>query len=75
MFQGRLALPVQVTKFLGWKDDAGVVGGKLALGVMSVVTGLIASCSELIDLFGWDDNLTIPLLSSMGMYGVLKVFG
>jgi diacylglycerol kinase (CTP) len=75
MFQGRLALPAQVTRFLGWKDDAGVIGGQLALGVMSVVTGLIASCSELIDLFGWDDNLTIPLLSSIGMYGILKVFG
>ena len=75
MFQGRLALPVQATRFLGWKDGAGVIGGKLALGVMSVVTGLIASGSELIDLFGWDDNLTIPLLSSLGMYGLLKIFG
>jgi diacylglycerol kinase (CTP) len=75
MFQDRLALPVQVTRFLGWKDGAGAIGGNLALGVMSVVTGLIASGSELIDLFGWDDNLTIPLLSSLGLYGLLKVFG
>jgi diacylglycerol kinase (CTP) len=75
MFRDRLALPVQVTRFLGWKDGAGVIGGNLALGVMSVVTGLVASGSELIDLFGWDDNLTIPLLSSLGLYGLLKVFG
>lgn len=75
MFRDRLALPVQVTRFLGWKDGAGAIGGNLALGVMSVATGLIASVSELIDLFGWDDNLTIPLLSSLGLYGLLKAFG
>lgn len=75
MFQGRLAVPVQVTRALGWKEGAGVIQGNVALGVMGVVTGLIASVSELVDLFGWDDNLTIPLLSSLGMYGLLKVFG
>ena len=75
MFQDRLALPVQVTRFLGWEDSEGAIVGNLALGVMSVVTGFIASGSELIDLFGWDDNLTIPLLSSLGLYGLLKIFG
>ena len=75
MFQDRLALPVQVTRLLSWKDGAGAITGNLALGVMSVLTGLIASGSELIDLFGWDDNFTIPLLSSLGLYGLLKVFG
>ena len=42
---------------------------------MSVCTGLIASLSELMDVSGWDDNLTIPVLSSFGLWGFLKVFG
>ncbi len=75
MYQGRLQLPQEVTKTLGWQEGAGVATGQMAMGIMSVVTGLIASGSELIDLFGWDDNLTIPLLSSLGLYGFLKVFG
>ncbi|KAK0634863.1 hypothetical protein B0T17DRAFT_622999 [Bombardia bombarda] len=28
-----------------------------------------------VDLFGWDDNLTIPVLSGLGIWGFLKVFG
>jgi diacylglycerol kinase (CTP) len=42
---------------------------------MSVWTGIVAAGSELVDLFGWDDNLTIPVLSGLGMWGFLKVFG
>ena len=76
MYKGQqLGLPQEVTRMLGWKDGAGVLGGRAALAVLSVMTGLIASGSELIDLFGWDDNLTIPVLSSLGIYAFLKVFG
>lgn len=75
MFQNRLSLPEQVTKYLGWDNAKTVVTGPVALGVMSVVTGFVASVSELIDIWGWDDNLTIPLLSSFGLWGLLKVFG
>ena len=76
MYKGQqLGLPQEVTRMLGWKDGAGVIGGRAALAVLSVMTGLIASGSELIDLFGWDDNLTIPVLSSLGIYAFFKVFG
>lgn len=75
MYQGRLGFSQAATRSLGWKDGAAAVTGNVALGLMSVVTGLIASGSELVDMFGWDDNLTIPLLSSVGLYAFLKVFG
>jgi len=45
------------------------------LGIMSVAAGFIASASEAIDVFGWDDNLTIPVLSGAGLWAFLKVFG
>ena len=75
MFQHRLSLPPQVKNFLGLKQDQGTIEGTAAMAVMSVVTGLIAAVSELMDVFGWDDNLTIPLLSSMGLWAFLRVFG
>lgn len=78
MFTGRLNLfPSSIRGLLGWPtDDASTtITGSLALGAMSVISGVVASGSEFIDLFGWDDNLTIPVLSGLGLWGFLKVFG
>ncbi|EXJ82942.1 phosphatidate cytidylyltransferase [Capronia epimyces CBS 606.96] len=75
MYQGRLSLPARAKELLGWQPDQGVIVGTAALAVVSFCTGLIASLSELIDLWGMDDNLTIPLLSSAGIWAFLKVFG
>jgi diacylglycerol kinase (CTP) len=75
MFQSRLTLPPSVKATLGWKATEGVVEGAPAMIVLSIVTGLIASLSEFVDILGWDDNLTIPLLSSAGLYAFLKIFG
>lgn len=75
MFQNRLSLPSQAKSFLGWEADQGVIVGNTALAIMSLCTGLIGSLSELVDIWGWDDNLTIPLLSSAGLWAFLRVFG
>jgi len=75
MYRGRLGVPNFVKGYLGWSETSGTIRGAAALGVMSVCTGVIASVSEFIDIWGWDDNLTIPLLSSAGMWAFLKVFG
>ncbi|KAG9787334.1 phosphatidate cytidylyltransferase, partial [Aureobasidium melanogenum] len=75
MFQGHLSLPAKAKQLLGWRPDQGIMTGNAALAVMSICTGLIASISELLDFWGWDDNLTIPLLSSAGMWAFLKIFG
>lgn len=75
MFQERLSLPIQMKNYLGWKSNEGVIHGTPALILMSLVSGLIASVSEFIDLWGWDDNLTIPVLSSIGLWSFLRVFG
>lgn len=73
MFTGELGLPHQVTEYLGWKPAEAKVGGAVALGLMGLWTGLVASFSEFVDILGWDDNLTIPVLSSIGMWGFLKL--
>ena len=75
LFQGQLRLPDAVRGgLLGWKDDEGVVGGWVALGIVSMWSGVVASASEVVDVFGWDDNLTIPVLSGLGLWGFFKVF-
>ncbi|PYI02245.1 putative phosphatidate cytidylyltransferase [Aspergillus sclerotiicarbonarius CBS 121057] len=78
MFTGHLnLLPDPVRNLIGWTSDSSssVISGPLALGVMSVVSGLVAAGSEFVDILGMDDNLTIPILSGIGLWGFLKVFG
>jgi diacylglycerol kinase (CTP) len=75
-FQGVLALPPRAREALGFLDGTQThVTGRWALGVVSVAAGLVASASEAVDLFGWDDNLTIPVLCGAGIFGFLRVFG
>ncbi|KAK4213038.1 CTP-dependent diacylglycerol kinase [Rhypophila decipiens] len=75
MFTGALRLPDQVAGLIGLTPAQATIKGGLALGVMSVWSGFVAAASEVVDLFGWDDNLTIPVLSGLGIWGFLKVFG
>ena len=76
MYKGTLSLPEAAKQGLGLMGEGqGIIGGWLALGVISLWSGLVASASEVVDLFGWDDNLTIPVLSGLGLAGFLKVFG
>lgn len=74
-FKGVLTLPTQLQQFLGLSAAQSTITGYLALGVMSLVTGIVASASEAIDLFGWDDNLTIPALCGAGLWSFLRIFG
>lgn len=46
----------------------------LSLPVYAALSGLIASISEIITLFGVDDNFTIPVLSGAFLYGAVSVF-
>lgn len=75
MFRGLLRLPAYVSELVGLDEQQATVSGGVAFGIMSLWSGLVAAGSELIDLFGLDDNLTIPVLSGIGMWGFLKVFG
>ena len=74
LFKGELAVPEGVKEALGWKEEEGKVGGWVALGIVSLWSGLVASASEVVDLWGWDDILTIPVLSGLGLWGFFKVF-
>ncbi|ETS79381.1 hypothetical protein PFICI_09234 [Pestalotiopsis fici W106-1] len=75
MFNGLLRLPAAAADLLGLSEEQATVSGTVALAVMSIWSGLAAAGSEVIDLFGWDDNLTIPVLSGIGIWGFLKIFG
>ena len=75
-FTGTLSLPEIAKSQLGLSGtDQGTIGGWPALGVMSIWSGFVASGSELIDLWSLDDNLTIPVISGLGLWGFLKLFG
>ncbi|KAF1969531.1 hypothetical protein BU23DRAFT_476735 [Bimuria novae-zelandiae CBS 107.79] len=73
-YQGALALPARAREVLGLSVAESSVTGYLALGAMSLWAGIVASASEAIDLFGWDDNLTIPALCGVGLWGFTRVF-
>lgn len=75
MFKGTLGLPRAAADALGLGGGAATVSGGVALGLMSIWSGFAAAASEVVDVFGWDDNLTIPVLSGLGIWGFLKVFG
>ncbi|KAK4154482.1 hypothetical protein C8A00DRAFT_14399 [Chaetomidium leptoderma] len=75
MFKGSLSLPRALVDAVGLEPAKATISGGLALGIMSVWSGLVAATSEAADIFGWDDNLTIPVLSGLGMWGFLKIFG
>ncbi|KFY40528.1 hypothetical protein V495_05401 [Pseudogymnoascus sp. VKM F-4514 (FW-929)] len=75
MFTGVLRLPGAIQGALSLTDSQSTIGGGVALTVMSLWTGFVAAASEAVDIFGWDDNLTIPVLSGIGIWGFLKVFG
>ncbi|KAK3387536.1 hypothetical protein B0H63DRAFT_159356 [Podospora didyma] len=74
MFKGTLSLPSTLAEAVGLTSAQATISGGTALGIMSLWSGFVASASELVDIFGWDDNLTIPVLSGLGIWGFLKIF-
>ncbi|CAB4252942.1 similar to Saccharomyces cerevisiae YOR311C DGK1 Diacylglycerol kinase, localized to the endoplasmic reticulum (ER) [Maudiozyma barnettii] len=47
---------------------------RLGLMNLSWLGGLVAALSEGIDIFNWDDNFTIPVLSSIFLHSVIYLF-
>lgn len=74
-YGGVLALPEGVREVLGVGAERAMLAGPWALGVLSLVTGLVVSVSEAVDVGGLDDNLTIPVLAGIGLEGFLRWFG
>ena len=75
LFKGVLSLPELAKDGLGMKGEGqATLGGWAALSIVSLWSGFVASASEVVDIFGWDDNLTIPVLSGLGLWGFFKVF-
>ena len=74
-FRGHLSLPDSLVQALDLKTSHTSIGGVVALSAMSMWSGIVASFGEVIDLFGWDDNFTIPILCGAGLWGFLSIFG
>ncbi|KAL9131297.1 MAG: hypothetical protein Q9217_000732 [Psora testacea] len=75
MFRGQLGLPELIKAGAGMTgEEQGKAGGWVALGIVSLWSGFVASASEVVDLFGLDDNATIPILSGLGLWGFFKAF-
>lgn len=75
LFKGTLSLPPSLASVAGLTAAQATVSGGVALAIMGAWSGFAAAASEVVDIFGWDDNLTIPVLSGLGIWGFLKVFG
>jgi diacylglycerol kinase (CTP) len=74
-YDGTLTLPLIMREYMGLSEPQATVSGKVALSVISVVAGLVASVSEAIDVWGLDDNLTIPVLCGVGLGAFTWAFG
>lgn len=74
-FRGVLTLPRPVREVLGLSEARASVSGVPALVVVSLWSGLVVSVSEALDVWGLDDNVTIPILCGIGLGVFLKVFG
>ena len=72
---GTLTLPLYVRDYFDLTKTQASIGGTTALGVVSLASGFVASASEAIDLWGLDDNLTIPILCGIGIGAFLWAFG
>lgn len=46
---------------------------KLSFTNFAIISGLIASFAEVVNVFGIDDNFTIPVLSSILIWGLIKL--
>jgi diacylglycerol kinase (CTP) len=66
-YQGMLTLPTVVRDQLKMSLQQASITGWTALIVLSLASGLVVSVSEAIDLWGLDDNLTIPILCGIGL--------
>lgn len=74
-YDGTLTLPLLLREPLGLTEPQATVSGNAALSIVSVVAGLVASVSEALDIWGLDDNLTIPVLCGIGLGAFTWAFG
>lgn len=73
-FTGQLTLPAPARELLGLSEQQATTTGGLAVVVLALISGLVASVSEAVDVLGFDDNLTIPVLSGLGLGAILWGF-
>jgi len=74
-FDGSLTLHPAIREMLGWSKEQSTLRGTPALAVVALGAGFVACFSEALDLWGLDDNLTIPILSGIGLSVLFWAFG
>jgi len=74
-YQGSLGLPNSIHGVLDTTETPiSRVTGWQALVVVSIWSGIAASASEAVDIFNFDDNATIPILSGLALWAFLRLF-
>ncbi|KAK9367185.1 hypothetical protein V1509DRAFT_627228 [Lipomyces kononenkoae] len=61
---------VNVGEHLAWTPET----SKLSLGVLCTLSGFVGAAAEAVDLWGLDDNITIPVISAIVMQFIVVVF-
>ncbi|KAG7095525.1 hypothetical protein E1B28_006263 [Marasmius oreades] len=82
-FWGWMAPMRNNTGDISWWFNGGIEGGSLTngfggwlgLGLISVFAGYISAVAEALDLGSLDDNLTLPIISGGGLFGLFKFLG
>jgi diacylglycerol kinase (CTP) len=74
-YKGSLSLPAKIRTLPIFSGIPGTITGFVALSILSLWSGLVASVSEAVEIWDIDDNLTIPVLSGLGLWGFLHMFG
>ncbi|GMM37618.1 diacylglycerol kinase [Saccharomycopsis crataegensis] len=68
VFYGYFVPTYKYTEDILWSQNT----SRLSLPVYSMACGFIAALSEGIDILNWDDNFTIPTLSGIFLYSLVK---
>ncbi|KNF05226.1 hypothetical protein PSTG_01445 [Puccinia striiformis f. sp. tritici PST-78] len=67
-------VPTILNDYLISKIQLSTPNSSMGILPLSLACGLISALAESWNLFGWDDNLVLPILSGWGIWGIMKIF-
>lgn len=69
---GRTGVSIQTETYIALADHANIIGVKEASNDLGAISALIDHCSDRLDVYAGNDDMTVPLLS-LGGAGVISV--
>ncbi|POW12798.1 hypothetical protein PSTT_04324 [Puccinia striiformis] len=67
-------VPTILNDYLISKIQLSTPNSSMGILPLSLACGIISALAESWNLFGWDDNLVLPILSGWGIWGIMKIF-